>query len=452
MLFLCLESCLIIRTGANFQTEIWGSHPKMSYSACTCIQVLNYLTDEQIEREFSHLGLELEEDVNMFIDVDLKKELIKARLQSMMDSKCLDLMSEDAPTLEAQSPDYSTLSARSPDCSCRSMGDALDEIVQKLELLGQDHALCQSVQEKVILLNETFLNMDPQTHTNRSRYVTDTPTYSTSHNSHSLEDGSSSMSSRSTSRSFKHDKSTLCRSSSWSLPFSSPSTSGRTTAESMSSELTNTPNFSLSHISSITGLDRDYETLEVCEENGKHHYEPLRNWDPQRRSELDTPHYEQPRQLSGRSSSDRSVEDVYSVEYEYWSYVNPDQQAMPRVKSMPNLYNYCLYPTVVVDNIQTGSHVTRICTLRQHNADHIGDRSSSVASEASEVSSGSSSEKKDLVRELSSVDVAGLRRRLAEKRLSSIFERGLMEMELKKKKHYWLRLRLRKLKKVSRCT
>ncbi|KAL5271022.1 hypothetical protein ACHWQZ_G001618 [Mnemiopsis leidyi] len=416
----------------------------MSYSACTCIQVLNFLTDEQIEREFSHLGLELEEDVNMIIDVDLKKELIKARLQSMMDSRCLDLMSEDAPPLEAGSPDYSTLSARSPHCSCRSMGDALDEIVRKLEVLGQEHALCQSVQEKVILLNETFLNME---YTNQTHFVTDTPSYTSSYNSQILEDGSDSTGSR--SRSFRNDKSSLCQSSSWSIPFSSPSTSGRTTADSMSSELTNTPNFSLSHISSITGLDRDYETLGVCGDNGNHHYEPLRNWEPHRRSELDTPQYEVPRHFSRQRSQDQSVEDVYSVEYEYWSYINPDHQAIPRIKSMPNLYNYCLNPTVVVDDIQSGSHVTRICTQRQHNTEHMGTRSSSVLSAVSKSSSGGSSERKDAVQDLSTIDVAELRRRFAQKRLSSIFERGLMEMELKKKKSYWFRVRLRKLKRVS---
>ena len=444
----------------------------MSYTACTCIQVLSFLNNEQIDREFSHLGLELEEDANLLINVDLKRELIKAKLQSMMDNKCLDLIPDVASPMNYNS-DYDTISRRSADCSCTAIEDALDEIVQKLEILGKQHSLCQTVHEKMISLNETFLNLNPSN--SRSEYLDETPTSSATQNFLTTSFLSRSYSGDIDGHSESNEKGTIYRSSSWSLPFSSPSTSEKTSEESLSSHLAHSTsqNFSLSHISSITGLDRDYEQLESfpnVPENGDHHYEPLSNCMLERNSmfdvSVDTPHYELPQPFSNSRTLDNSVEEAYSLELEYWSYVRPNQPGITRIKSMPNLENFISsprYPRADINNHQSVSHVSRICTERESTTNYkveclpsnpgstCSQASSSSSSESSSTSSSGSPENNDRIGDLKDLDISTLRQQFARKRLSSIFERGLIEMEKEKKRDYWLRLKLRRLKRVSTC-
>ena len=436
----------------------------MSYSACTCIQVLNVLNDEQVDREFAHLGLELEEDVNIPINAGIKRELIKARLQSLMDTKCLDLLLNVSSPMydEGYSPTYSTISKRSGDCSCSAMEDALDEIVQKLETLGREHLLCQNVQEKVILLNETFLNLD---HFNNSstEYINESSACSPLQDFTTTSFIGRPNSVDTDSQSVSDGKPTLYRSSSWSLPFSSPSTSQRTTAESLSSHLSNSDsqNLSLSHISSITGFDRDYETLEVSPnvnvELEEHHYEPLRCSLPENVFDnncTESPHYELLPRFPNSITPDNVIIENYCVDVEYWSYVNPGKYTIERVKSMPNLDNYL---NTVGNPAQSVSYVSSILTKRQPITNVIrGELPSSPDSKSSITSSSSSPnqplEHNHTLRHLKDLDLSGLKQQFARKRLASIFERGLIEMDRKEERGYWLRLKLRTFKRASTHT
>ena len=125
----------------------------MSYTTCTCIQLINFLTHDQIKSEFHNLGLDSVLGKGGDSDAEEKRELIRARLIAIMEEN-------NMITYEKVISGPNTSTIRASPCCLRSLNEAMNNILNRLDQLEAVHDICNGINEKVTDIHDVFLTVD----------------------------------------------------------------------------------------------------------------------------------------------------------------------------------------------------------------------------------------------------------------------------------------------------